>query len=391
MVVLPPTARVAGPTSLSATYLLLLAGSGAYVPFLTLHLLELGWTAAAVGGLLTAVAVVRLVAAPGAGLLADRLRRDDVLFSVMTALAAVGVAVVATAHAAALVAVAALTVAAVRAPASIVLDTAIVRTLGERGLPVSHYGRVRLWGSVGYLLSALVVGWRFGATPALAIAASSVCLVAAAASGASLGAGRGRAPARLGPALRGLARDRVLGTLMVAGALHGASINAFDAWFPALLAARGWLVAWTGAAMVLGIGAEIVALRLAPQLRERVEPGALLVAAGVLGGVRLLASAWAPTLALVLAAQVLHGVALGLWWAAIVEATARRATPEVRASTQALLVASAYGVGPALTSALSTVLVVGTDPRPLFVAAAGLAFAGAWVAQRAERPLLQPA
>ncbi|MCB9665502.1 MAG: MFS transporter [Alphaproteobacteria bacterium] len=393
MVALLPAGPASGPGRLSLTYLLLLAGSGAYVPFLTLHLLGRGWSTASVGAALTGVALVRLVSAPGTGLIADRLRRDDLLFLTMTGAAAVAVLVVATATHPVVLGLALLTVAAVRAPASIVLDSAIVRTLAEAGTPASHYGRVRLWGSVGYLASAVGVAALLGDRPATAVLVAAGFLLLAAGSASALGTGGSAPRARLGPALAALAQDRVLVGLLVAAALHGAALNAFDAWFPALLVARGWAVGWTGPAMVLGIGAEILALQATPSLRTRATPTTLLVLAGVTGAVRLLATALMPHVALVVAAQVLHGVALGVWWAAAVEATSTRVSPAVRASTQALLLASAYGVGPALTGILAAVLVRGDDPTPLFLAGVGLSLAGAIVALTAQSasPVPQPA
>ncbi|MCB9680474.1 MAG: MFS transporter [Alphaproteobacteria bacterium] len=360
----------------AATYFALLGASGAWLPCLALFLTHQGWTPGAIGLVFTAMAVVRLFAGPTWAMVADGARPGHRLFSGLLLVAAVASLLMRAASP--LVAVTALLVmAALRAPASVLLDADIVRTLEAGGRPPARYGRLRLWGSLGYLLVGSAAAWGVERWPDVVPVTTATLLVAAAL--LHQGGSAAKAPAaRPGRALLAVARDPVLSLLGVGAILHGASLNAWDAWFPTLLVARGWGAGWQGVALTVAIGCEVAVFANAPRLLRRAEPIPWLVIAGAVGAVRLAVTGWADSLAVVLAVQALHGVALGAWWTALVEATRRRAPDAVRASAQALLVSAAYGVGPALGGLSATAL--GRHAMPgVFLVAALFALAGAAV------------
>jgi MFS family permease len=79
--------------------------------------------------------------------------------------------------------------------------------------------------------------------------------------------------------------------------------------------------------------------------------------------------------------QLLHGVAFGGWWVAMVEVARRRAPAGVRASVQAVAGSAAYGVGPLLCQAAAAAVLDRGGVPALFAIASLFAIAGGVVAR----------
>ncbi len=223
------------------------------------------------------------------------------------------------------------------------LDGLIVRTLGADR---ERYGRVRLWGSVGFLISVYAGGAlseHLGVSPLWL--ASALCGMLVASCVGLPRSGRTTAPVELMPALRELGRDRFLTALLAVSALHFAAISVYDSYFAIHVETLGLPRSIAGAAFAVGVLVEVGVLRAGGWLLRRVGPRRLFLL-----GVLISLPRWALTATItdpwmLVAVQALHGVGFGAFWVAAIELVAERAPKRIQSSAQGLLGAAVGGVG----------------------------------------------
>jgi PPP family 3-phenylpropionic acid transporter len=85
---------------------------------------------------------------------------------------------------------------------------------------------------------------------------------------------------------------------------------------------------------------------------------------------RWLATAYITDATRLIAVQALHGLSFGLFWVAAVPAFARHSSPSVARSAQAVLTATAFGIGPLLAVPIAWVLLADHPPAALYNAGA---------------------
>lgn len=342
-----------------------LAWMGAVMPWLAPALHRRGLSGWAFALAMAAFPVSRLLAGPAWGLLADRLRDQS-----RPLLLAAGLTAVATAWLwlgdAALLAVVVL--AAVRVGVGPLLDGL---TLQRHG---ADYGRVRAWGSAGFLVAVFGASALREHLDVSPLALASVLATATFALAALLPRSAPAAPVALGPALRAMAGDPALLGLMAVSALHFAGHAGYDAYFTTHIASLGLTPTWAGAGIAGGVAVEVGVMMAAPRLLTRFGDEALVGAAVALAIPRWLLTAALPG-AWVVPLQAVHGLTFGLYWVGGIALVGRRAPPELRNSAIAAFGASAGGVGAALGNTVGGLLVEGPGPRAVYVAAAGSACA----------------
>jgi PPP family 3-phenylpropionic acid transporter len=245
-----------------------------------------------------------------------------------------------------------------------------------RDHPGTSYARIRLFGSIGFILLSLAVGRALtlrGDRPADLLVPIVVVLCvggyALAARGAPASARHVDRP--VARDLADLARDRRLHLLLAASALHWAACAPFHLLFGVFVRDLGLTADVTGAGMGLGVLAEIVVLLSFPRLEARLPLRALFAIAFVSSAVRwaLLSRATGP--AAIATLQLLHGLTFGLFWGSATRALADLVPARLRATGQAIFTAVVFGGGNAAGYALSG---IGYDRLggvgPLFAAAA---------------------
>jgi PPP family 3-phenylpropionic acid transporter len=342
---------------------------GGLIPYLALELRARGIAGVSLAFAMGALPMGRLVAAPLWSLLADWLRAPGWVLRAG--------ALVALAGASALwmgplgMAVPAVFVFALgRAPMGPVVDTLTLETLGE---DKGAYGRVRRWGSIGFLLATLassILHDKLGVSPiAFGAVASAGLLVTVIA----LPTGGALARTRLGPALRSLGRDRVLWGVLIASALHFSAHIAATSFMAVHMDALGMATTWAGIALAFGVGVEVWIMSKAARLFAWLTPERAFFAAVVLALPRWLLTAITPSALGLVLLQGLHGFTFGAFWLAGVAIVSKRAPPEVAASAQGLFAASVGGVG-ALLGMVGGSFVVDTSPtHHVFLWGAGAA------------------
>jgi MFS transporter, PPP family, 3-phenylpropionic acid transporter len=239
------------------------------------------------------------------------------------------------------------------------------------------YGRIRLWGSIGFVLAAVGTGAAlsaFGSTPAL-LAGPLVPLAMWLALGGAFWAatrqrGAGGQTTRPHAAdLRALLAAPGLALLLLAGALHWACMTPYNVFLGVYLRDLGLPpVAW-GLAYSIGVVAEMLVLLWFHRLHARFHLDTLLAAAFIASALRWLAVSRVRSPVALVLLQSLHGMTFGMFWSAAIAMVAATVPPPLRATGQALLI-MAINLGGGLGNLATGALYDLSGPRQLFLLAA---------------------
>ncbi len=347
---------------------------GVTLPFLGPYLQWRGFAAWTIGIVTAALSLSKLGYAPWVAGLADRGRwRRGAL---------VGHAVVATAAAAAL---GLLRPAWLVALAVLVLGTGygavvpVVEAAVLERLPPFAYGRLRLWGSVGFVAAAAgaVAGWRWlgPARFPLLLAVPLALTAAAAAPFEPVAASR-----RGRPVVDRRVPGAVWGTLAVLAAnqvLHGP----YYAFFSIHLVRSGYGSATVGALWSLGVVAEAIAFAASGRLERRWGHRRLLTAALLGGGLRWAVLSLPPAAGVLLLAQAGHAASFALAHTAGIQLVQRLAPPGTERRVQALYSGLVFGLGLVVGSVAAGPLYAALGGRGSFATAAlgGAALTAVWM------------
>lgn len=357
---------------LPVVYAVSFTGLGALVPYLALTLrgwgIE-GWTLALALG---ALPLGRLVSVPLWSLAADMFQAATWVLRLGAALATLGAWLLwGWGEGSAVTVMCAMFLLAVgRAPSGPVLDGIALASLPK--LDRNAYGRVRRWGSVGFLLSVFVVGWLADHTviePFDVVLFTAIGFLALTMAMPQLGQIE---RVRIGFALRSLARDVHIWWVLLVAALHFGAHVGITAFLAVHLDSLGYGAAWTGTALALGVGIEVWVMTVAHRLLRRWDPTTLFLVATLVGMARWLAMEQTTSGELLVGLQGLHGVSFGLFWIAGVAIMNRRAPSEVAISAQGLLAVAVGGVGSAIGTMGGSWIVTEMTTTDLFVGAQAL-------------------
>jgi PPP family 3-phenylpropionic acid transporter len=235
------------------------------------------------------------------------------------------------------------------------------------------YGRLRVWGSVGYVVAAVGVGGlltaRGGAVDGMAPLAMWLALGCAFAAALSLrGPGESTVHLRLRN-VRTLLADRSLQLTLIVAALHWACLSPYHLYFGVYLRDLGLTPLSWALAHAAGVVAEVVVLMGYHRLQGWFSAATLLSAVFLVSMGRWLAIAAFREPWVLISLQVLHGMTFGMFWCASVGLVSASVAPPLRATGQALLVA-AINLGAVVGNAVSGRLYDASGPRPMFVLAA---------------------
>jgi PPP family 3-phenylpropionic acid transporter len=215
------------------------------------------------------------------------------------------------------------------------------------------YGRVRLWGSITFIVAAIGAGRALqGAGPDIVLPLLLAALGLTVASCLALPERPRAARAGLPPGLARLLRQPGLVTfVLAAGLVQGSHVVYYG------FATLHWRAAGHGEAVIgwlwaEGVAAEVVLFAWAAAVLRRLPPLPLLALAGGLSVLRWAATALSSDLAVLIPAQALHAASFGAVHLATVHYLRDRTPPELHASAQGLYAA----LGGALLSGLLTPL-----------------------------------
>jgi PPP family 3-phenylpropionic acid transporter len=370
-----------------AYYVFLLGALGVFLPYFSLWLVAHGVSPSETTRVLALTPLMSLVAPPLVGLWADARRARAWLLSggtLATWLAFCGFFVAETRPA---IYVTTALYAFCRAPLTSLVDATALDHVRHAG---GSYGRLRLWGSLGFLVAALGAGVLLQATgPTWLIAAAATLLLLCGGCALAMPA----PPPKERREVVG-AWLHLLGTVdewifLVAVALMQMATAAYDSGFTLHLSRLGYGGRFIGAAWAIGVAAEIVLMAASPWILARVGAARLFAAAVATAAVRwaLLARATAP--GAILALQPLHGVTFGLFWVAAV--TLVRARGSAAPTAAQGLFSAALGAGSLVGMQVAGALLEAGGGRLLYgtasLVAAAATLCAAWYSRRAHRIL----
>jgi len=336
--------RVSLYFQLSNFYFWYFAFIGAFAPYFALYLQWLGYTPLQIGALLAINPVSRIYGPNLWGWLADHYRARGAIARACAVAAAVVFAAVLL-HPGfwgmfALLAV-------LNLFWSGILPLAEASTMGLLGSRIGTYGRIRLWGSVGFVLVVVAGGYlldRFG----IRTLEPAVLLLLAVTAAASFVLPRDRS---VSPHARKVALSAVLSQPAVLALLTGFLLmqvahGPYNAFYSIFLVENGHSKTVVGWLWALGVLAEIALFVSLPRVMQRWTLEQILLASFACASLRFLLIAWGVGSVAVLAlAQLLHAVTFGAFHAAGVAAMHRIFRGPSQARGQALYTSLGYGAG----------------------------------------------
>ncbi len=207
------------------------------------------------------------------------------------------------------------------------------------------YGRTRAWGSVGFIVSALVFGAVVADRPLKIVLYGTLAWAGLNWLASLLLPDVMAEPAPGRTSLRAFLRRPAIIVFFLGCMLMQASHGAYYAFFSIAMERSGYGSVSIGALWALGVMAEIVVMSLSGRIASRVRPDTLLAACCLLAAARwgMFAASAAP--AVVIPAQILHAFTFGAFHIAAVTRTHRLFPADLRASGQSLYAGLTFGLG----------------------------------------------
>jgi len=365
---------------LATFYFVFFAGVGAFMPYWSLYLESLGMDAATIGWVMASMMATRIVAPNLWGWVADRRgRRMGVIrFGACVALLCFS-AVPGTTFAVPLT----LILILYSVFWSAVLPQFEAVTLAHLGARSASYSRIRLWGSVGFVLASAGVGWLLDRTGSLALPWIVLVFIAAVVMMSFVVSEPPLRPvaAPSGDQSSAPLPIRSMICLLLASAAMQASHGPYYVFFSIYLAGLGYTGSEIGSLWALGVVAEVALFAVMPAVLARVSPAAIFSACFALTVLRWLALALLPaSLPVLIMVQILHAVSFGAHHASAIALLNRLFARGLQGRGQALYSSLSFGAGGALGSAAAGWLWAGVGADGAWLAAAAMAAAGGVVA-----------
>jgi len=350
-------------------YFLMLGG---IAPFFSLYLNKLGFSGVQIGILLALMPLARVVAPPAWAWLADHQGSRRSLVRITTAAAAVSCAgfLFAKSFAALFVVIVFLNVFWCAA-LPLVEATTMAHLKGRLG----DYGRIRVWGSVSFVLSVVALGQILDRTGILWLPVMLLVLFTVNAMAAwILPVDRAHAHhEEHAPLVETLRRPEVL-ALFAACFLMAAAHGPYNTFYSIHLVEHGYSKSAVGWMWALSVLAEIVVFLLMPRLLRRFSIPAIMSFSLGCAVVRFLIVGWFTQYVVLTAlAQTMHAATFGAHHAAALAAIHQFFRGRTQSRGQALYTSFGFGAGGVLGGLASGWLWQHTSPAVTFSCASGVA------------------
>ena len=334
---------------LSGFYLFYFASIGAFVPYWSLYLKSLGFGAAEIGELMAVVMATKVIAPNLWAWLADHLGHRMRIIRVATLAAALSFAgVLFTTHYWGL----ALVMSAFSFFWHAALPQFEATTMTHLGEGAHRYSHIRLWGSIGFILSVTALGpafQRLGVAPLpwvmLALLAAIWATTLRVPEGAEDRHAHGQASL-----LTTLRQPAVIGLLLACFFLQ-ASHGPYYTFFSIYLEDHGYTRGVVGGLWALGVVAEVGVFLLLHRWLPRYGAGALLLLSIAITAVRWgLIARFVDTPWILILAQTMHAASYGLFHGSAIQLVHRLFPGRLKGRGQALYSSFSFGLGGAFGS-----------------------------------------
>lgn len=355
-------------------YIAFFAAIGAGFPYLPVYYRSLGLGLGEIGLLTALSSAVQLVGAPAWGSIADRFPRSRLSLGLASLVAAGGAGLIGAADGMGPTVVAgAVLLAFGIAGISPVLDSRTLEILGPDRI---RYGQLRAWGSLSFVVVAMMVGALidrsgihalFGVyIPAYVV--TSLVALSLPRTGVRHGAGAFRGSVKL-------LRSREMLVFLGAVFLVFTALNGVTWFYSIALVTLGGSGSEVGLVWAVGALIEVPIMFLFPRLAKRFGTGPLLVVGAALFALRAVLSALATEPWHLIAISPVEGVGYGLFFVGAVDYVARRAPHGLAATAQGLFSAT-NGLSAILGSAAGGAIAAATSLQGLFALCGVIGVAG---------------
>ena len=255
--------------------------------------------------------------------------------------------------------------------------------LAQSGGDPGRYGRIRLWGSVGYILTVTAGGWwldRTGMTAVPWMMASGLASFAVV-TWLMRDAPAARAVARARVPLGHRLREPAVMAFLVSAFLMVCAHGALYAFWSLYLERQGYSRTAIGVIWAVGVLAEIALFAWQRRLFQRFDAMRLLQMSFIVCALRfaVVGAIDAMPLWCVIATQLLHAITFGVHHSASMAVLHRWFEPSQQAQAQAAYIVVAWGMGGGVGGSLAAWLWSQASPGAAFLGAAVTALLG-WVA-----------
>lgn len=367
--------------NLSAFYFFYFAYLGAFAPFFALYLTSVGMNAVEIGVLMALPQLTRILAPHLWGWLADHSGRRIGVVRISGAAGMVAfLGVFAGDSFAWLFAV----LFAMMFFWSAALPLVEATTLSKLGDETARYGRIRVWGSVGFIAAVVAVGYLIDAT-----SPRSVLWVIAGLMAGMLLLSFTLAEARPEPhesddlPVWQIVRKPAVLAVIGASALMAAAHGPYYTFYTIHLVDYGYSKSAAGWLWALGVICEIGIFIWMSRLYRAFTLRSILIASTLLAALRFVVIGWgADSIVLLLAAQTLHAASFGSFHAAAIGVVHKLFRGRHQARGQAIYGSLAYGLGGTIGGLASGYAWGGLGPALTFTLAAGCGLLAAAVLWR---------
>lgn len=356
--------------NLSAFYFFYFAYLGAFAPFFALYLTSVGMTAVEIGILMALPQLTRILAPHLWGWLADHTGRRIGVVRISGAAGMIAFLGVFTGDSFALLFV---VLFAMMFFWSAALPLVEATTLSKLGDDTARYGRIRVWGSVGFIAAVVAVGYLIDAT-----GPRSVLWVIAGLMAGMLLLSFTLAEARPEPhesddlPVWQIVRKPAVLAVIGASALMAAAHGPYYTFYTIHLVDHGYSKSAAGWLWALGVICEIGIFIWMSRLYRAFTLRSILIASTLLAALRFVVIGWgADSIVLLLAAQTLHAASFGSFHAAAIGVVHKLFRGRHQARGQAIYGSLAYGLGGTAGGLASGYAWGGLGPALTFTLAAG--------------------
>lgn len=337
---------------LSGYYFAYFAFIGAFAPYFTLYLQSLAFSATDIAILMSLMQLMRIIAPNLWGWLSERtgVRMPIVRVSALASLLGFCLFFVTSDFLGVFVAMALMSF--FWSAALPLVESTTFNHLGGEG---HRYGTIRSWGSAGFIVAVLLIGYALDHLPVssllwmstLILATILLCAVWVPEAGRPVEA---RLPASLATTLRQPHIQALFGACFFMSAAHGA----LYVFYSIYLVENGYGKSLVGWMWTLGVLSEIVVFLLMPRMARRFSMRSVLLFAFAAAVVRFVMIGWGVgSLPILVVAQLLHGATFGAYHAAAITLVNRWFPGRLQASGQALYGSLSFGAGGMIGGLLS--------------------------------------
>jgi MFS family permease len=347
----------------AAFYFFYFGAIGCWFPYLNLHYQQIGLAKQQIGLLAALPTLITLFASPLWAGLADKLRAHKRLLTAAMLLTPIALLLLVRTNNFVLLIGFVMLQAILSAPISPLGDNAVLELLGEER---HRYSSLRLWGAVGFGITALGGGFIIEQVGiAWAVAAYAVLMWLAAFVTTRLPAPQASAP----PQLRDLGlitRDSRWFWFLMALMLVGFCATLFMNFMALYFSQLGGTSSWYGFTIAVASFSELFVFGLAPRIIQNGQARTLLMVSFGAYALRALITSLIDNAYWGLIPQAMHGLCFAALWSASVAYAREIAPPGWNATAQSLISVVHFGVGAGGGALLAGALYDGVGPVVLF-------------------------